>query len=55
VLATKSTRTILCEVDRGKTTKFGEGPKLAADFQADASAFIESIMNVISPVQIKRD
>jgi hypothetical protein len=55
VLATKSTRTILCEVDRGKTTKFGEGPKLAADFQADAGTFIDAIMNIISPVQIKRD
>jgi hypothetical protein len=55
VLATKSTRTILCEVDRGKTTKFGEGPKLASDFQTDAGAFIEAIMNIISPVQAKRD
>ena len=56
VLATKSTRTILCEVDRGKTTKHGgEGPKMTGDFQTDASAFVEAIMNVISPVQIKRD
>jgi len=55
VLATKSTRTILCEVDRGKTTKHGEGPKLAGDFQADASAFVDAVMNIISPVSIKKD
>jgi hypothetical protein len=55
VLATKSTRTILCEVDRGKTTKHGEGPPLAADFPTDAGTFIDAIMNIISPVQIKKD
>ena len=55
VLATKSTRTILCEVDRGKTTKFGEGPKLAGDFQTDASAFVEAVMNIISPIQARKD
>jgi len=55
VLATKSTRTILCEVDRGKTTKHGEGPKLAGDFQTDASAFVEAVMGIISPIQARRD
>ena len=52
VLATKSTRTIICERVGQKTTKFGEGPTLSGDFQTDAGAFVDALMNIISPVQV---
>ena len=39
VLATKSTRTQLCEREGQRTQKIGEGPKVTGDFQADAGAF----------------
>lgn len=55
VLATKSTRTILCERDGVKFIKHGEGPVLTGDFATDASAFVEAIMNRISPISTKRD
>jgi hypothetical protein len=55
VLATKATRTILCEVDRGKTTKHGEGTPITGDFATDAGAFIEAVMHIISPISIKKD
>jgi hypothetical protein len=55
VNVTKSTRTILCERDSGKTTKRGEGSPITGDFQTDASAFVEIVMNVISPVSTKKD
>ena len=52
VLATKSTRTIICEREGQKTTKHGEGPKISGDFQTDAGAFVDAVMNIISPVQV---
>jgi hypothetical protein len=55
VLATKSTRTILCERDGVKFIKHGEGPPITGDFATDASAFVEAIMNRISPISTKRD
>ncbi|MEO6776021.1 MAG: hypothetical protein ABI467_23875 [Kofleriaceae bacterium] len=44
VLATRSTRTILCERDGAKFTKRGEGPAISGDFATDASAFVEAIL-----------
>jgi hypothetical protein len=55
VLATKSTRTILCERDGVKFTKRGEGPPITGDFATDASALVEAIMARISPISTKRD
>jgi len=49
VLATKSTRTLLCEREGQRTIKHGEGPPVTGDFNADASAFVDAIMNIISP------
>lgn len=49
-LATQSTRTTLCELDRGKPTKHGEGPPITGDFQADAGEFIEAITRVLAPL-----
>lgn len=46
VLATKSTRTIICEREGNRTTKHGEGPALTGDFATDASAFVDAV-NVI--------
>lgn len=55
VLATKSTRTILTQRDGTKFTKRGEGPPITGDFQTDASAFVEAIMAIISPISTKKD
>ncbi len=54
VLATKATRTVLCERDGTKFTKRGEGPAMTGDFQTDASAFIEAVMAVLSPISAPR-
>lgn len=47
VLATKATRTLVCEREGGKTSKHGEGPPITGDFQADASAFVDAIYAII--------
>jgi hypothetical protein len=47
VLATKASRTIVCERESGKTLKKGEGPAISGDFQTDASAFIEAIVKIL--------
>jgi hypothetical protein len=47
VLATKSSRTILCERDGHRTGKLGDGPPITGDFSADATAFVDAIMHVI--------
>ena len=52
VLATKSTRTQVCEREGQRTRKLNEGPAITGDFQADANAFIEAIMNVLEPKTI---
>ena len=46
VLATKSTRTLICEHAGNRATKHGEGPPVTGDFQTDASAFVDAV-NVI--------
>ena len=55
VNVTKSTRTILCEREGTKITKRGEGTPITGDFATDASAFIELVMSVISPISTKKD
>jgi hypothetical protein len=47
VLATKASRTIVCERDSGKTAKRGEGPAISGDFQTDASKFVDAVMNIL--------
>jgi hypothetical protein len=47
VLATKASRTIVCEREGQKTLKKGEGPAMSGDFQTDASAFIEAIVKIL--------
>jgi hypothetical protein len=51
VLATKATRTQLCEREGQRTHKIREGTPVTGDFQTDASAFIEAIMGVLDPKQ----
>ncbi len=52
VLATKTTRTLMAEREGNKTTKYGEGPKVTGDFQADSSAFIDAILAILSPNRV---
>lgn len=51
VLATKSTRTIVAEREGSRTTKHGDGPPISGDFMTDASAFIDAILEVMSPTK----
>ena len=50
VLATKATRTQLCEREGQRMRKIAEGPAISGDFQKDANAFIDAIMTVLEPV-----
>ena len=43
VLATKSTKTVVCEREGNRTIRRGDGPAYAGDFQADASAFVDAL------------
>lgn len=52
VLSTKSTRTLMAEREGQKTTKYGDGPALTGDFQKDASAFIDAILEIMSPTRV---
>jgi hypothetical protein len=52
VLATKSTRTIVCEREGQRTVKHGDGPPVTGDFQADSNTFVDAIMEVISPTKV---
>jgi hypothetical protein len=49
VLATRTTKTILCEREGGRTVKHGDGPAVSGDFQNDANAFVDAVMLVIAP------
>jgi hypothetical protein len=53
VLATKTTRTIVCGRDGARTVKHGDGPPITGDFQADATAFVDAVMEVIAPTKVK--
>ena len=52
VLATKSTRTYIAEKDGQRFTKHGDGPPVTGDFQLDATAFVDAVMEVISPTKV---
>ena len=54
VLATKATRTVLCECERGSANKLGEGTPVTGDFQTDAGKFIDAIMVVLEPKPVAR-
>ncbi len=45
VLATKATRTVVCERDGTRMLKRGEGPPITGDFQKDAGEFIVMVGN----------
>lgn len=47
VLATKASRTVVCERESSRTLKRGEGPAISGDFQTDAGAFVETVVNIL--------
>jgi hypothetical protein len=47
VLATKTSRTAICERESTRTLKRGEGPAISGDFQTDASAFVDAVVNIL--------
>ncbi|MBV8760841.1 MAG: hypothetical protein JO257_26340 [Deltaproteobacteria bacterium] len=52
VLATKQNKTVLCEREGQRTAKKGDGPPITGDFQTDATAFVDALMEVISPTKV---
>jgi hypothetical protein len=54
VLATNTTRTIICEKEGARLTKRGEGPPVTGDFQTDATAFFDALMGFVAPVGNQR-
>jgi hypothetical protein len=52
VLATKSTKTVIAEREGQRTIKHGDGPAVTGDFNADSNAFVDAIMEVISPSKV---
>lgn len=54
VLATRSTRTLLCEREGARTIKHGDGTPVTGEFPADANAFVEAILKIISPTVTTR-
>jgi hypothetical protein len=49
VLSTRSTKTIIAEREGSRTLKHGDGPPITGDFQADAGAFVDAILEILSP------
>ena len=54
VLATKSTRTMVCEREGSMMRKLREGPAVSGDFQTDAGAFVDAIMAVVEPTPARK-
>ncbi len=54
VLAKQANRTVLCEREGAKHSKYGDGPPVTGTFAADAPAFIASIMERIVPTTVTR-
>lgn len=52
VLATQATRTVIAEREGMRTVKHGDGPPITGNFETDASAFIEAILEIISPTKV---
>ena len=48
VLATRTTRTVICEKDGAKFTKRGDGPPVTGDFLTDTNAFIEAVLAMVT-------
>ena len=53
VLATKLTKTALCEREGQRMRKIGDGPPITGDFAVDAAAFIDACWAVINPLPTK--
>ena len=51
-LATKQAKTIVCGREGQRMVKHGDGPAITGDFQADATAFVDAIMNVLVPTKV---
>ena len=47
----KQARTIVCGREGQRTIKHGDGPALTGDFQADATAFVDALLEVIAPTK----
>lgn len=52
VLKTKSNKTVIAEKDGQRITKHGDGPVLTGDFSTDSTAFVDAIMEIISPSRV---
>lgn len=48
VLAAKQAKTVVCGRDGARTVKYGDGPAITGDFQADATAFVDAILAVLA-------
>ena len=55
VLAKQATRTVVAEREGQKHSRRGDGPALTGDHDADARAFIECVMQLISPTRVTRN
>ncbi|NVB77262.1 MAG: hypothetical protein HOV81_02605 [Kofleriaceae bacterium] len=51
VLATKTEKTVLCDQEMGRMIKRGDGPPITGDFAADASAFIDAVVDYLNAVK----
>ena len=49
VLAKQANRTVVCERAGQKHTKHGDGPALTGTNDTDAAAFVDAVMEVVSP------
>lgn len=54
VLAKKADRTLVCEREGTRHTKHFDGPVLTGNKEADASAFIDSFMELVMPTKLKK-
>jgi hypothetical protein len=51
VLATKTSKTVVCEREGQRTVKKGDGPPVTGDFTTDSNAFVDAMMDVIAPTK----
>jgi hypothetical protein len=52
VLATKQTKTVVAEREVQRMIKRCDGPPITGDFQADANAFVDVMMEIIAPTKV---
>ncbi len=55
VLVKKANRTLLCERDGQKHTKYGDGPVLTGNTATDIQAFVDAFMALIAPTKVESD